>query len=576
MPLTLTRTLVLLLSLLSLFCLFLFASLTNLSPAPSASRNRQSATNFLFPSTAIISLSDDNSTFFLSRPAAFGPSLPKSGLKGELFVLEEGQLACDDTPGWDPSSTPPLSVAEEDGTDDFDYAPESLAATVTKPGGAHADIESLQQSAEIEGKIVLVARGGCGFLEKVLWAQRRGGVALIVADYKRSGGTIGGGSLVTMYAKGTIGELGDTSNITIPSIFTTYTTAKLLTTLLPKHVSLPLRRPNTQGPVAGPESKGGEEKKSEEEKAGPRVKWPLERRNRAPPELQPAGTAAKSRKTTITAPVGSTATPTSPSAGSDIQVDSSRRPPMSGELDGVVLVVDPDEEKPEDGNGDEDSDKDGDIEKDGLWITLTPTSMSSSPFFDTLLVLVISPLVTLTIVYALLLARSVIRRRRWRAPKSVVERLPVRTYQSTPSTPAPPPPRRPSSLPARNNRERNVSNASSSRSVSAPSAPEKQNKEYIHQSPPRSGYQGGSVECVVCLEEYVDGVSRVMRLPCGHEFHASCITPWLTTRRRTCPICKGDVVRGAAAGGPGPSWGRHSDVGEASERTPLVIGDEEA
>jgi len=124
---------------------------------------------------------------------------------------------------------------------------------------------------------------------------------------------------------------------------------------------------------------------------------------------------------------------------------------------------------------------------------------------------------------ALLLARSVIRRRRWRAPKSVVERLPVRTYQSTPSTSAPPPPRRTSSLPPRNNRERNVSNASSSRSVSAPSAPEKQNKEYIHQSPPRSGYQGGSVECVVCLEEYVDGVSRVMRLPCGHEFHAGCM-----------------------------------------------------
>jgi hypothetical protein len=48
---------------------------------------------------------------------------------------------------------------------------------------------------------------------------------------------------------------------------------------------------------------------------------------------------------------------------------------------------------------------------------------------------------------------------------------------------------------------------------------------------------------VVCLEEYVDGESRVMSLPCGHEFHAECITPWLVTRRRTCPICKGDVVR---------------------------------
>lgn len=51
-------------------------------------------------------------------------------------------------------------------------------------------------------------------------------------------------------------------------------------------------------------------------------------------------------------------------------------------------------------------------------------------------------------------------------------------------------------------------------------------------------------------------------------------TPWLTTRRRTCPICKGDVVRGAAAESSSSESGwRHSDVGEATERTPLVGGD---
>ena len=31
------------------------------------------------------------------------------------------------------------------------------------------------------------------------------------------------------------------------------------------------------------------------------------------------------------------------------------------------------------------------------------------------------------------------------------------------------------------------------------------------------------MECVVCLEEYVDGVSKVMSLPCGHEFHVDCM-----------------------------------------------------
>ncbi|KAH0054761.1 hypothetical protein KCU96_g22293, partial [Aureobasidium melanogenum] len=50
----------------------------------------------LFPPSAIISLTDDNSTFFLARPAAFGPPLPGRGLSGQIWI---GAGFGDDNPG---------------------------------------------------------------------------------------------------------------------------------------------------------------------------------------------------------------------------------------------------------------------------------------------------------------------------------------------------------------------------------------------------------------------------------------------------------------------------------------------
>lgn len=47
--------------------------------------------------------------------------------------------------------------------------------------------------------------------------------------------------------------------------------------------------------------------------------------------------------------------------------------------------------------------------------------------------------------------------------------------------------------------------------------------------------------CAVCIEPYK--ISDTLRiLPCAHEFHRSCIDPWLL-EHRTCPMCKMDILK---------------------------------
>ncbi|KAG9189828.1 hypothetical protein G6011_06696 [Alternaria panax] len=631
----------------------------------------------LFPPSAIISLTDDNSTFFLARPAAFGPALAKEGLSGPLWIGSGfgddtlgagGELGCSDVPGWqdgnndlERASRPSnhandrpkdallrgnlhpkegdheaqkehaKNAAVDDGTDD--HLQSGLSSTHATLGTKHADIQSLQESAEIAGKVVLLKRGGCGFLAKVQWAQSRGGVAVIVGDDVR------GGALVRMYAK------GDTSNITIPSLFTSHTTAHLLSSLLPADGMFsnsvqasddtPESHPTPSGaPRAAQTTVHGKQHASISGKAGEHVGWlhsllstfgldtgdgvPKAGSRRLPTsgdhdwvevgdwedDQEPINTKlAASTPTPIRAADGfvigehdwrdpdllpltastsgtstvASATPVGTKADSNALPGSGEYTPANAKKGG---------KKPwswwSDSRNDASSpvstrrartrsitsiiDANSDIVKTlpaasahkGLWVTLTPTNVSSSPFFDTLLVLVVSPLVTLTVVYALLLLRSRIRRRRWRAPKSVVERLPVRTYQtisdssSSLATPSAASPSTPllqhsstrSRSPEPRSRSTTVSETpATSTSVQHGSRDREEEKRESGLAAWRRRYGGRQRECVVCLEEYVDGVSQVMSLPCGHEFHADCITPWLVTRRRTCPICKGDVVR---------------------------------
>jgi hypothetical protein len=401
------------------------------------------------------------------------------------------------------------------------------------------------------GKVALLKRGGCGFLAKIEWAQRRGAVAVIVGDNVRGGG------LIRMYAQ------GDTSNVTIPSLFTSHTTAHLLSSLLPSGSVIQGLWPDEQQRHHGdhhPTSTHSTEMATPSLVLGDRdpsvpadthgrdwvhsllsavglvgdddstpstttahslISDKMDRRDLASTsQARPAPTpAADTRYTAPNARQGSWTRWFSPTETKLTRPRSvtSITGHNTKQVEGLWGTSEPHE---------------------GLWVTLTPTDVSSSPFFDTLLVLVVSPLVTLSVVYALLLLRSRIRRRRWRAPKSVVERLPVRTYQtisdpsSSPSTtsevasPTTPLLQRSPTHP--------IPSASRPQSETDPGAPtassipgrtrdREEEKRGSGLAEWRRRYGGRQKECVVCLEEYVDGVSQVMSLPCGHEFHVECM-----------------------------------------------------
>ncbi|PQQ16267.1 hypothetical protein Pyn_21954 [Prunus yedoensis var. nudiflora] len=47
-------------------------------------------------------------------------------------------------------------------------------------------------------------------------------------------------------------------------------------------------------------------------------------------------------------------------------------------------------------------------------------------------------------------------------------------------------------------------------------------------------------QCVICMEDFVDGDCCRVLPTCNHTFHLMCIDPWLTSQL-TCPICRNPI-----------------------------------
>lgn len=547
----------------------------------------------LFPPNAAISLFEDNLTFFPARPAAFGPSLPSDGLSGQVWAGSsfsddhfqegegEGELGCSDIPGWEDGRRKttgkgpaagksasksgsrntkrhsmgggpgvdqvPRSRREpqsnhnpgDDGTDDylhedFQETRGSYREGSATSGSNHADIQSIQETAEITGKIALLSRGGCGFLEKVKWAQRRGAVALIVGD------NLKGGPLIQMFARGNV------DNVTIPSVFTSRMTAVLLSSLMQPRKNMvdwsgnPIKKTKTKssGSPAPRKPKSHPQRRSWLSNL---FSWGA-RDNAASDRSRPPSSGRldwvlvddwSDEKDKL---IKSGLDKASSKKGAETRASSdSDKPSEDGFQIGVHDWRDPDlvDSSPSSSdtyrNTPAVSEDEGPDEREGLWITITPTG-NVSPLFDTLMVLVVSPLITLTVVYALLMVRAKIRRRRWRAPKSVVAQLPVRTYQPYQSARRPSA-RQPARVPAPSSASpltpllQAPAQSDASRDEDVAHAPRSPSPDGNGSATSSEGkyFPSRQVDCVICLEEYVEGVSQVMQLPCGHEFHKECM-----------------------------------------------------
>ncbi|KAI9836531.1 MAG: hypothetical protein M1837_003280 [Sclerophora amabilis] len=92
---------------------------------------------------------------------------------------------------------------------------------------------------------------------------------------------------------------------------------------------------------------------------------------------------------------------------------------------------------------------------------------------------------------------------------------------------------------------------------------EEDDDDHIHTAVPPELLTNPGDCCAICLDVLEDD-DDVRGLTCGHAFHASCVDPWLTSRRACCPLCKADYY----VPKPRPEGDAANDLERASRRGP--------
>ncbi|NP_001087597.1 ring finger protein 167 S homeolog precursor [Xenopus laevis] len=99
-------------------------------------------------------------------------------------------------------------------------------------------------------------------------------------------------------------------------------------------------------------------------------------------------------------------------------------------------------------------------------------------------------------------------------------------------------------------------------------------KEQLNKIPIHKFKKGDDYDvCAICLEEYEEG-DKLRVLPCSHAYHSSCVDPWLTKTKKSCPVCKNRVFRSDSDSDSDADGnvtnGEQGGESDDDERTPLL------